>query len=36
MSSKRFFKSWKQLYAVVLGFLLLQLVVYYFITSYYS
>jgi len=36
MSSNKIFKSWKQLYAIVLAFLILQLIVYYFITTHYS
>lgn len=36
MSNKRIFKSWGQLYALVIAFLVVQLVIYYFITSYYG
>ncbi len=36
MSNKRIFKNWNQLYAFVLGFLVVQLVVFYFISSYYG
>tara|TARA_B100000678_G_scaffold289212_1_gene299258 strand:- start:1468 stop:1581 length:114 start_codon:yes stop_codon:yes gene_type:complete len=36
MSNPRFFKNWKQLYTVVLLVLLLQLVIYYFITQQYT
>ncbi len=35
MSNNRIFKNWKQLYAVVLAFLVVQLVVFYFISNLY-
>lgn len=35
MSSKQIFKNWKGLYAFVLGFLVVQLVVFYFISNLY-